>query len=337
MSHDRENLFLLYACLTSVFAEARERLFDMLEEGLDEDYIVEAAIMRDAAAAVSEALADSGRNLHPLRERLRTVACAEIVRTAVMCGLYTEVSGLFSVAGLASIPLKGCDPRLLEISRRPANPMQDIDILVKKADVERAGALLEKSGYRYQGVFSGSHMTWFRLDDDGPRFIEIHWDLINREHPIHGRLFTPSIDAVWKRALPAGQGFLLSDADLLAHALAHAAKEYFHKPKWLVDIAVRIDSQPESGVDSAVMKEWRVDAIYHFVRYFLGRVLPCTFSKFPRPGFAGTFIAGKLTAYDTLRRYRPLIYQAATRNTVERLRLAAGMARRAVQYIRYGE
>jgi len=76
MSHDRENLFLLYACLASVFTEARARLADMLEEGLDEDYIVEAAIMRDAAAAVSEAVTGTGRDRHPLRERLRTVAYA---------------------------------------------------------------------------------------------------------------------------------------------------------------------------------------------------------------------------------------------------------------------
>ena len=184
-------------------------------------------------------------------ELLEAASASEIENTESMYELYRDISLLLSQHGFDYIPLKGCDPRIAHGSRRISNTMVDIDILVRETDTDGIGIALEEGGYMYHGDLSGSHMNFF-TDEKQPRFIEIHWDLINRNNPLHNKLFTPVLAEIWERSIIVNGERLLSNEDLLSYITAHSVKEYFHKPKWLSDIAWAIENttdcfDPESA------------------------------------------------------------------------------------------
>ena len=315
------------------------RLNDFISDGLDWNYLEQMAVALGVAGGLIERFHQTETRNQNFIERIRNGVVNEIQKTESMISLYKEISALLVKNGFSYIPLKGSDIRISQGSRRIFNPMDDIDIFVRKSDIEDVGKMLEDNGYLYQGTFSGSHMNFF-TDESPPRFIEIHWDVINRKNPIHGRLFKPSIDAIWERSITRDGEMLMSDEDLMSFLAAHCVKEYFHKPKWLADMAWIIEncSCLQDTVSSRkVICEWRTSHAIGIIAESLNILLRD--SKFDsvfesgacRPGMAGRYVAKRLVCYEKLRLMRPLLFVTCSESFKRTIAVTAGIAER---YIR---
>ncbi len=148
--------------------------------------------------------------------------------------LYGELCRLLAALkpqGIPSILLKGICLSLAVYSDMGLREMNDIDLLVRPADLSRLAGVLEDQGYRpLQRVDPGivrktaHHLP--RLVKPGLSSIEIHWNLSG---PGESYSIDPGI--LWERAAPvhiAGcDALILSAEDLLLHLCLHAS--YLHQ------------------------------------------------------------------------------------------------------------
>ncbi len=147
---------------------------------------------------------------------------------------------LLDGAGVEFLVLKG--PVLLDLLYRDVGerPMTDLDLLVRRRDLDRALEALERAGLKApQG---GERLFWethyhhiaLSMGRDLPVNVEVHWDLELRER------YPLPLDELWARAIPfqAGGRTLrtLERLDLYLFGAIHLAR-HFYAPRllWLID------------------------------------------------------------------------------------------------------
>ena len=340
MTASPENLLLFYASVSGHDDYIVGRCRELIVRA-DTDRLVTEAVRLETAGGLAGLLSDAGCDREGVVGRLREAAVREMRVTASMKALAASVMRILAEAGIDHIPLKGCDPRVSGEARGFFNVMHDIDILVKLRDLDEAARALASGGFRCAGPHSPSH-TAFLSDDDVPRLIEIHWDLVNRTNPVHSRLFRVKIEKIWDRSIKMCSMSLLSPVDLLSYLSAHAVKEYFHKPKWLADLAWAVLNLPgEAHEDDArgIVAEWGAGCALGIAAAALNDVLPC--GRFDavfeigavRPGLLGRFCAGRLVDYGSLRKLRPMLLLASAETPSEKLAVAAGIAVKAARRV----
>ncbi len=328
-------------CFYSAFAErvdcARERIAELLVHDLDREQLISLADDCETGGLLYACLSGLGSADAWLLERLRPRFAADFAKTEIMRKIAGDILSLLVKSGFDCMPLKGSDPRIAGGSRSTLNPMTDIDILVKNDQRRAVVDCLVEYGCRFQGVYSESHANLY-FDSGGadPCFIEIHWDLINRGNPLHSRLFKASIEAVWERAI-SGDTFLMSYEDLVSYSIAHAVKEYFHKPKWLADIAwlIRDESAIRPVEMASVISEWSAGAALGMAIAALGQFFPDADYGYMygagavRSGLLSEYTAGQLASYSRLRQLRPLVFFASATGVTAKVSLMKGFLSKA--------
>jgi hypothetical protein len=188
----------------------------------------------------------------------------------------------FGDAAIPVIPLKGPalgdalygDPSL--------RPFTDLDLLVRRADVERAVALLANIGYRHiarDRTFTHelAHATaacFVPADTGSGDFpVDLHWGLVS--FPAGATPRTIDAEEVWTRAVATERWELplleLCREDLLLYLALHLAVHHpFVGFVWRLDLALLL-RRTEHHVDWAMIVErarrWRVrGALYYALR-----------------------------------------------------------------------
>ena len=207
--------------------------------------------------------------------------------------------------------------------------------LIREEDAEEAGEALERNGYLFFGSGSGTHMN-FAADGEKPCFIEVYWDLVNRRNPVQCSLFRPRIAAVWGRSVSVSGRMHMSLEDMVCYLTVHAVKEYFHRPKWLVDIAYVLnimDERTDADILRGVITEWNESSALGITVEALVRATDdtryeaaCEYGA-RHPGLLGRFMADRLLRYDDLRGMRPLLWIACAQSPKEVFAVTAGMLR----------
>src|SRR5205807_1728560 len=129
----------------------------------------------------------------------------------------------------------------------------DLDILVRRADVERAKRLLLSRGYWPELSVAASHEAalltsgyHYPLRRDDGLAVELHWNLAPREFP-----YPLDAEEVWTRLRPVQLGggtvYTLGAEDLLLFLCAHGAKHCWWRRQWVADVAELIGR--EGGLD----------------------------------------------------------------------------------------
>ncbi len=154
-------------------------------------------------------------------------------------GLYRELGQVLAALRDAAVPaivLKGAHLGEIVYDNIALRPMVDVDILVQKADLLRAGEKLLELGYTCRQAWrdvadaAHHHLPPFIKPNATP--IEIHWRLMSQigssgrmEHP-----FQIDIAGLWERAQPATiagiQTRALSPQDLLLHLCVHTSHHH---------------------------------------------------------------------------------------------------------------
>ena len=331
-----EHMLLFLASISGHDEFIKTRISEIVRDSVDWEYLKNSAEALGVARGVLERLLQAGIIENSITSQLHKIAQHEMQKSESLSALYQQISSLLAKNGFNYIPLKGCDQRISKGARKLFNPMDDIDILVRISDIEDIAQLLEENEYHYQGMFSGSHINFF-TDEEIPRLIEIHWDLVNRSSPVQKILFHPSIDGIWDRSISMGGESHLSLEDVLSYLTAHCIKEYFHKPKWLTDI-VWILEHCSNEIDhltaKMVMSEWGTSRALGIIVQGVKEILyESSFNKAwdfgaCKPGLLGLYVAQHLLCYDKLRNLRPLLFVASAESLSSAFEVSAGMFKR---------
>lgn len=165
----------------------------------------------------------------PVAEALKERATSNAMR---LLQLSAETEALALALAERRIPmvlLKGMHLAAAVYPARGLREMIDVDVLVQKADVETALAVLDLRGYRSVKPFSldvdmkvAHHATPLRRDRCS---FEVHWELAKPSSNLH-----ISMADVWSRMRPLTVGRAqcrcLCDEDLLVHLCHHAVTSH---------------------------------------------------------------------------------------------------------------
>jgi len=178
-------------------------------------------------------LKESGLHAHApadVWERLRRAHFASAVRNASLWGNLRKVLRPLRSSGIRVIVLKGAHLAAAIYSEDADRPMTDVDILVSRADLSRAQAILRDAGVGQQpSEMTESrhrqrlHVAQFTLRE---LRLEIHWAITLPVGPVR-----VDMTGIWERACPAvvaGEEVLaLSPEDLLLHLCLHVCYQHF--------------------------------------------------------------------------------------------------------------
>jgi len=162
-----------------------------------------------------------------------------------VCAMHVleRVAASFNQANLPLLLLKGAALNLTLYERPDERPMTDIDVLVRREQVDQACVLLEQSGCRRGAAlvradfFPRYHYeTEYFAGQIYPIKIDLH---VRPFRPLrYGRLLPP--DAFWTDARPVRLGaarvLVPCPEDMLIHLAVHVAVHGSSRDAWLTDI-----------------------------------------------------------------------------------------------------
>src|SRR5207247_2195984 len=137
---------------------------------------------------------------------------------------------LFEGEGIAAVPFKGPVLAVAAYGDIALRESRDLDILVRRGDVQHAKQLLLSRGYRPELSVEAGHDAallasgyHYPLRRDDGLAVELHWNLAPREFP-----YPVDLEEVWTRLRPVRLGgrtvCTLASEDLLLFLCAHGAK-----------------------------------------------------------------------------------------------------------------
>ena len=174
-------------------------------------------------------LASRAAEAFPLavREQLEQIRLGTRARNGWLIKQLEEWLERFDAANIPTIVLKGAAMIALVYQRPALRPMSDLDVLVRRADFERAGELLRAAGFtRYRELGGTTESTlqtqshWIHLTPPGTA-LDLHWHVIDSGYYAHHVPIEWFWDHTQSVPLLARQMRVLTPEAQLLHLAAH--------------------------------------------------------------------------------------------------------------------
>lgn len=190
------------------------------------------------------------------REKLREKFRANATRNTLLAGELARVSRLFGAAGVQLLAYKGPALAVQAYGDLALRRFIDLDVLVRRRDVTRAGEQLLALGYsKPVGLTPAQESFLLRRQhnlaftrDAGKLTVELHWDVA--PEPFASVQLG---EGAWERAsavtLFGAEVKCLSPEDLLLALSVHGTKHLWGRLAWVCDVAALLDSRPELDWD----------------------------------------------------------------------------------------
>ncbi|MHB8836225.1 MAG: nucleotidyltransferase domain-containing protein [Candidatus Methylomirabilia bacterium] len=172
--------------------------------------------------------------------RLKDVYRATVLRNRVLFASLEQIGAACARRGVALIPLKGAALARRLYGNPGLRPMQDLDLLVKPADVEAAAAVLREAGYVVPPHLdeAAARREHFHCVFERPARgikVELHWSLSEE-----ASLAEPALARLWERSAAGEDGMrALDPATELVAVAAHAWKHGYLNPALVEDEQLR--------------------------------------------------------------------------------------------------
>jgi len=229
-----------------------------------------------SCASASASSADFLQTLSAWREHFLTSVLQTLERQRELASLLA----MFADAKMEVAPLKGAWLSEHVYDDPAQRSMSDLDLLVRKQDVQTCHRLLTADGY-----FVEQDMLLNPFASDQPYFhsikptmVELHWNFASESEPL---IPSPDMEAIWQAMrLDTVVCFpvrVLSLEDQLAHLVQHMLHHRFAVPlRGYLDIALFLQKLGEdlssSALDAASLR-WRTGAALPFVAHLASELL----------------------------------------------------------------
>lgn len=253
LPNTRPEIELLLCCARSFMDDERANRIRALaaEAGIDWEYLLRMAHRHSLMPLLHwqlnnicpELVPDSHARL--LRDHFHRNTARNLCLTAELC----EVLKLFEAHGIPTVPYKGPALALYVYGNLSLRRFSDLDILVHRRDVFRAGEILGARNYRPEFQLSNAQKAAYLrskndyplLNDDANILIELHWNFV----PAYLSLSLEP-ERLWKRlestTLNGMRISTFSPEDLLLLLCVHSTKHMWLRLSWLSDIAELINT-----------------------------------------------------------------------------------------------
>ena len=187
-----------------------------------------------------------------LLNRLKEQYQGNAARNLFLLGELEGVLRTLDEDGVTAIPYKGPALAVAGYGDLSLRRFVDLDVIVRRDDVERAIGALTRLGYRAEPVVSPLQQAFLiRTQHDlafkreaGRLIVELHWEVAPRR-------FAAELTAedLWRhatrRAIGGSQVLALSPEDTLHSLCVHGSKHLWERLAWVCDIAEWLASHPE--------------------------------------------------------------------------------------------
>jgi hypothetical protein len=251
-----ENELLLLCARTRVGAEAASRAAELARAVEDWDYLYRLARRHAVLPLLQRGLEElsQGSAPRPLRERLRAKFRENATRNVLLAGELVRISRLFGEAGVGLLAYKGPALAVQAYGDLALRRFVDLDVIVRRRDVARAGELLLSQGFAKPAGLTSSHERFLLRHQHNLAFtggggkltVELHWEV--SPAPFAS---VPLGEDAWERAhgvtLHGAEVKCLAPEDLLLALAVHGTKHLWERLAWVSDVAALVNSQP--GLD----------------------------------------------------------------------------------------
>ena len=281
---------------------------------LDWDEIVKIADSSQAAGLLFNKIKGRKDELaipDKIYDRLQKTHQITKIRNIFILEEFEKLSRLLKEASVPFIPLKGI--YLLHTLYRDdigVRSMEDVDILIRETDVEKADAVLRAIGYHppehddaiiKEGLWRRPAIMYFKKSADGFRLVPVHlhWHITNISLSFFEMMGLSKIDMdeIWRGATPfdnEGSGELaMSPSHALLELCEHGLRHGFARLNLLYDIHslverhnASLDWQNLAGRARSWGMAVPLNAGLAITRRAFGTAIPESFSKALRPGRA---------------------------------------------------
>jgi hypothetical protein len=245
---------LLLACARSRMDEPHAAIIrELARRALDWDGVVALGRRHSLFPLLYRHLAALAADAVPPAQlaRLRELHQGNAARNLFLLEELGSVVRSLEEDGIGAMPWKGPLLAIAGYGDLSLRRFVDLDILVRRDDVERAIGTLTRLGYRMEPVATPAqraflirtqHDLAFRRDE-GRLIVELHWE-------VAPRLFAAEMTAtdLWRDAAPraiAGREFLVMTPEAMLLSLCvHGSKHLWERLAWICDVAEWLRAHP---------------------------------------------------------------------------------------------
>jgi hypothetical protein len=222
-----------------------------------------------------------------MRERLRAKFRENATRNVLLAGELVRIAHLFEEAGVEPLAYKGPALAVQAYGNLSLRRFIDLDVIVRRRDVARAGELLLSLGFAKPAGLTPAHEKFLLrrqhnlafTGDRGKLTVELHWEV--SPAPFAS---VPLGEGTWERAstvaLHGVEVKCPAPEDLLLALAVHGTKHLWERLAWVCDVAALLNSQATLDWDF-VLRRARVSRVERMLylalrlaRGLLGTKLP---------------------------------------------------------------
>lgn len=291
-----ENELLLLCAHRGGGAGAAERAGELARGAVDWEYLFGLAQSHALLPLLCRGLEDSARGSAPawLRERLRAKFRENATRNVLLAGELARVARLFESEGVGLLAYKGPALAVQAYGDLSLRRFIDLDVIVRRRDVARAGELLTSLGFdKPAGLTASQERFLLRRQHNlafkgggGRLTVELHWEV--SPAPFAS---VPLGEGAWARAsavtLHGAEVKCLAAEDLLLALAVHGTKHLWERLAWVCDVAALVNSCPALDWDS-VLRRARDSRVERMLYLALRLARGLLGAKLPEGALAGT-------------------------------------------------
>jgi hypothetical protein len=294
---------LVSFCIGSDFSEAMAtEIKTLLSNDLNWDLVLRKSQLEGVSLLVYRRFKDQPwAELIPryILESWQKEYYANAARNTLILGETKKILDGFQQNKIEAIVLKGVFLAEKIYKNIALRPMNDIDVLIKKEDLERANTVLNSWGYisppnyiDHLGKDPGSssiNSLSYNKDQAAGFFVHLHWHLVNSTWPLEPVAAKLDMARVWQYAEPVqvagSKALALSAEHQLLYLALHSFNHSFERLIWLSDILEFLRCSQER-IDWAVVlaeaERFKVSYVVYYSLFVVSKRLSCDLPELPR-------------------------------------------------------
>ena len=249
-----EKRLLICCARVKVQPEIANQIRDLASSPLDWDYLFSEAADNSLIPLLHMQLNAVAADKVPALQmgRLKTQTLANTARSLLLTAELIKVMVAFNAGGVGAIPYKGPVLASQAYGDIALRQFEDLDIIVRQADLRRANDVMTNLGYRpkFPWLFSTDAPPslvpgdYVYIDDAREIMVELHTERSMRHFPVPPDLgaFTQSLVPV---SLSGHEIKTFRAEDALAILCVHGSKHFWERLSWIADISEMIRSHPQ--------------------------------------------------------------------------------------------
>jgi len=285
---------LLLLCARNGLNEQQAaRVKELVTGGLDWDFLIQVAARHNLRPLLylnlkKTCLADLPAKV---AEELQGVFITVAAKNLFLSHTLEMILERFVAQGIAALPFKGPTLALSAYGNLAARGFGDLDILVDRADLNTAVAILQANGFILELDLDPGQLAAFADHEDHLVFssqvgvkVELHWELSGRylARPLRKQDLQSALTVSW---LTEHEVPHLSGYTLLVYLAVHGSKHIWERVEWLSCLHELAHSLPEQEWPSALAlaDSWHCRRMFllalFLCRELLATELPATIGK----------------------------------------------------------